>query len=45
MLMPSAVMLDVIYAECRHYVCFDDCHYAECRYPECRGASKSVKEI
>ncbi len=40
--MPSVVILNGIYAECRkltHYaVChYPECHYAECRYVECRG--------
>jgi hypothetical protein len=43
----SAVMLSVIYsecrkqalyAECRKQVLYGECRYAECRYAECRGA-------
>ncbi len=33
MVVPSIIVLIVIYAEYRHLV-----HYAECRYAECRGA-------
>jgi hypothetical protein len=33
----DAVMLSVIFAECRVFNCYAVRHYAECRYAECRG--------
>jgi hypothetical protein len=31
-------MLIVVYADCRKFALWAECHYAECRYAECRGA-------
>jgi hypothetical protein len=46
MLMPSKIMLSVIYAKCpNHAEChYAECHYAERHYAECHYAERHYAE-
>jgi len=40
----SIAMLSVIYAECRKYALYAECHFAACRYAECHYAECQYAE-
>ncbi len=40
--MKDAIQHDVVYAECRVFHCYAECHIAKCRHAECRGTKKAL---